>query len=114
MERFVLLKLYDKQLGEDAERWFNLRMIRQFDPDKNEVLLQGSSTSLKVTVDSMDRLVEMVRGLNRTASYTEECSYHDVIIKRLMHKVADSDNEMPKRCGKGFIGWLLKCVRWKG
>lgn len=64
MERFVLLRLYDFSRGEDVDRWFNLSVIRQFDVERNEVILQGSHNPIKVSTESIGRLLRMVGEAN--------------------------------------------------
>lgn len=62
MESFVRLRLHDMRRGEEVERWFNLRYVRSFDVERNEVMLQGSHSAIKVTDDSMERLTGMFLG----------------------------------------------------
>ena len=85
MERFVLLRLHDMERDEDTERWINLRMVRQFEPSRNDVLLNGSQSPVRVSCDSMERLVRMVEGLNEAAEIGLESSRYHLAVDKAMH-----------------------------
>lgn len=83
MDRFVSLTLYDTSRGEEVERWFNVRAIRHFEPSRNEVQLYGSMSPMKVTTESMERLVRMVSESSEFAhaSYMNALYYYSLVSK---------------------------------
>ena len=75
MESFVRLRLHDMRRGEEVERWFNLRYVRSFDVERNEVMLQGSHSAIKVTDDSMERLLSFAREGGCSGMCRDLCAY---------------------------------------
>lgn len=61
MDRFIKMRLHDSLRDEDVERWFNIDMIRHFEPDTNRVMMNGAKVPMVVSTDSMERLLEAVK-----------------------------------------------------